>query len=45
MMTDPRFRGDLLITDRISLEELVEKGFHALLNEKDKHVKVLVRPS
>jgi (R,R)-butanediol dehydrogenase / meso-butanediol dehydrogenase / diacetyl reductase len=45
MMTDPRFRSDLLITDRISLEELVEKGFHALLNEKDKHVKVLVRPS
>ncbi|MFN7993868.1 MAG: 2,3-butanediol dehydrogenase [Bryobacteraceae bacterium] len=44
MMTDPRFRGDLLISDHIGLEELVSKGYHGLLNEKDKHVKILVRP-
>ena len=43
-MTDPRFRADLLITDRIGLEDLVAKGYHGLLHEKDKHVKVLVRP-
>jgi (R,R)-butanediol dehydrogenase/meso-butanediol dehydrogenase/diacetyl reductase len=44
MMTDPRFRGDLLITDHIGLDELVGKGYHGLLHEKDKHVKMLVRP-
>ena len=44
MMTDPRFRGDLLITDHIGLDDLVSKGYHGLLNEKDKHVKMLVRP-
>ena len=25
MMTDPRFRGDVLITDRIALDDLVDK--------------------
>jgi (R,R)-butanediol dehydrogenase/meso-butanediol dehydrogenase/diacetyl reductase len=44
LMSGPRFPGDLLITDRISLDDLVGKGYHALLNEKDKHVKMLVRP-
>lgn len=44
IMTDPRFRGDILITDRIELEELIGKGYHGLLNEKDQHVKILVRP-
>ena len=44
MMTDQRFRGDLLITDRIGLDDLVERGYYGLLNEKDKHVKMLVRP-
>ena len=45
MMTDPRFRGDLLITDRIALDDLVGRGYFGLLNEKDKHVKILVRPA
>ena len=44
MMTDPRFRGDLLITDHIGLDDLVGRGYFGLLNEKDKHVKMLVRP-
>jgi len=44
IMTDPRFRGDLLITDRIGLDDLIGKGYYGLLNEKDKHVKMLVRP-
>jgi len=43
-MTDPRFHGDLLITDRIGLDDLVSTGYFGLLNEKDKHVKILVRP-
>jgi len=44
MMTNPGFRGDVLITDRIGLDDLVGKGYHGLLHEKDKHVKMLVRP-
>jgi len=44
IMTDPRFRGGLLITDHIGLDDLVGKGYHGLLHEKDKHVKMLVRP-
>jgi (R,R)-butanediol dehydrogenase/meso-butanediol dehydrogenase/diacetyl reductase len=44
IMTDPRFRGDLLITDHIGLDDLVGKGYNGLLNEKNKHVKMLVRP-
>lgn len=44
IMTDPRFCGDLLITDRIGLDDLVVTGYHGLLHEKDKHVKILVRP-
>ena len=44
IMSDPRFRGDLLITDHIGLDDLLGKGYHGLLHEKDKHVKMLVRP-
>lgn len=44
IMSDPRFRGDLLITDHIGLDELIGKGYHGLLHEKEKHVKILVRP-
>jgi (R,R)-butanediol dehydrogenase/meso-butanediol dehydrogenase/diacetyl reductase len=44
MMSDKRFRGDVLITDRIELDALITKGYHGLLHEKDRHVKILVRP-
>jgi (R,R)-butanediol dehydrogenase/meso-butanediol dehydrogenase/diacetyl reductase len=44
MMTDPRFRPDLLITDRIGLDQLVETGYRSLLEEKDRNVKTLVKP-
>lgn len=44
MMTDPRFRPDVLISDRIALDDLVSKGYHGLLHEKQRHVKILVRP-
>lgn len=33
-----------MITGRIKLGESLEKGFHALLTEREKHVKILVRP-
>ena len=35
MMTDKRFKGQELITGRISLDDLVEKGYHGLLYEKE----------
>lgn len=44
MMSDPCFRPDLLVTDRIGLDDLIAKGYDALLNEKDRHIKILVRP-
>jgi len=44
IMADPRFRGDLLITDHIGLDDLIGKGYQGLLHEKDEHVKILVRP-
>jgi hypothetical protein len=44
MMTNPRFRADALISDRIGLDELVSKGYYGLLHEKERHVKILVRP-
>lgn len=45
MMTDARFRADLLISDRIGIDDLVSKGYHGLLHEKECHVKILVRPA
>ncbi len=44
MMTDGRFRGDLLITRKIPLDDLVVGGLRALLTEKGKHVKIIVSP-
>jgi (R,R)-butanediol dehydrogenase / meso-butanediol dehydrogenase / diacetyl reductase len=44
MMTDPRFKGEELITGRIPLEDLVQKGYHGLLYEKESNVKTLVSP-
>jgi len=43
-MADPRFKGDALITGKIQLEDIIDKGFRPLLEEKDKHVKILVSP-
>ena len=42
MMGDARFKGDVLITQRIHLENLISEGFRPLLTEKSKHVKTLV---
>ncbi|THC93781.1 hypothetical protein EYZ11_006727 [Aspergillus tanneri] len=36
--SDPR----LMVTSKIRLEEVEDKGFKALINEQDKHVKILV---
>ena len=33
-----------MVTSRIGLEDLVEKGVHQLMENKDDHVKILVTP-
>jgi hypothetical protein len=44
MTTDERFNGEELITDRVALEDLVEKDYQGLLHEKENDVKRLVSP-
>jgi (R,R)-butanediol dehydrogenase/meso-butanediol dehydrogenase/diacetyl reductase len=44
MMTDPRFKGEELVTGHIPLDDLVEKGYHGLLYEKENNIKTLVSP-
>ncbi|KAI0704212.1 alcohol dehydrogenase GroES domain protein [Cerioporus squamosus] len=45
-VAEGKFKGlENLITRRIGLEDFVEKGIHALIHEKDQHVKILVHPS
>ncbi|KAI0773007.1 alcohol dehydrogenase GroES domain protein [Trametes elegans] len=44
-VAEGKFEGlDTLITRRIGLEDVVDKGIKALINEKDEHVKILVSP-
>lgn len=33
-----------MVTSRISLDDIVEKGFEELVNNKDNHIKIMVRP-
>jgi (R,R)-butanediol dehydrogenase/meso-butanediol dehydrogenase/diacetyl reductase len=44
LMSDPRFKGEDLITGRIPLDDLVNRGYHGLLYEKESNVKTLVSP-
>jgi (R,R)-butanediol dehydrogenase/meso-butanediol dehydrogenase/diacetyl reductase len=44
MMANPLFRADVLTTGRIGLDRLVDTGYRCLLEEKDSHIKTLVRP-
>jgi (R,R)-butanediol dehydrogenase/meso-butanediol dehydrogenase/diacetyl reductase len=45
LLADGRLTGDELITGRIVLDDLIEKGFEELIRNKEEHVKILVRPS
>lgn len=33
-----------MVTRRVALEEVVQQGFEELINNKDKHVKILITP-
>jgi len=42
---DGLFEGiEKLVTKRVALEEVVDKGFEELINNKDLHIKILVTP-
>ncbi|ELZ98137.1 alcohol dehydrogenase zinc-binding domain protein [Haloferax mucosum ATCC BAA-1512] len=45
MLADGRLDPEPLVTDRISLEALVEDGFEQLLDPESEHVKILVKPN
>lgn len=34
-----------MVTGRISVEDVVEKGFKELINNKDQHIKIMVTPN
>jgi len=42
-LSEGKLKAADMITARIPLADLVEKGFMTLKNEKDKHVKILVQ--
>lgn len=45
LLADGRLSGKALITGRIVLDDLVEKGFQELIGNRENHVKILVRPN
>lgn len=42
MMAEGKFNGDILITRKIPLDDIVEDGFKALIRHKEENVKILV---
>ena len=44
MMAEGKFKGEPLITGKIGLDDIVRKGFNALIHAKETHVKILVVP-
>ncbi len=44
LIEDGRINAKDLVSERISLENIVEEGFEELVSNKDRHVKILVQP-
>jgi (R,R)-butanediol dehydrogenase / meso-butanediol dehydrogenase / diacetyl reductase len=44
MIADHRLPGLELVTSRIALDDVVERGFEELLTNRDAHVKILIEP-
>ena len=44
LLADGRMSGDGLISSRIVLDDLIEKGFEELIHNKENHIKILVEP-
>jgi (R,R)-butanediol dehydrogenase/meso-butanediol dehydrogenase/diacetyl reductase len=45
LMQDARIDAGRLVTERIPLSDVIERGLEELATHKDRHVKILVRPS
>jgi (R,R)-butanediol dehydrogenase/meso-butanediol dehydrogenase/diacetyl reductase len=43
-LVDGRLQATPMITGKIKLDEIIEKGFKELVENKDKHIKILVSP-
>lgn len=44
LLNDGRLNAKPLITGKISIDDIVEKGFEELVNRKDENIKIIVRP-
>jgi threonine dehydrogenase-like Zn-dependent dehydrogenase len=45
MMAEGKLKGyEKMVTARISLDDVVSKGFEELINHKDDHIKIMVTP-
>jgi (R,R)-butanediol dehydrogenase / meso-butanediol dehydrogenase / diacetyl reductase len=44
MIADHRLPGLELVTSRIALDDVVERGFEELLTNRDAHIKILIEP-
>ncbi|AOY75853.1 2,3-butanediol dehydrogenase [Clostridium formicaceticum] len=44
LMNDGRIQADALITGKIKIDDLVEKGFDELVHRKEENIKILVTP-
>ncbi|MDD4550429.1 MAG: zinc-binding dehydrogenase, partial [Syntrophomonadaceae bacterium] len=44
MLTDGRIDAETMITGRIKLDDILEKGFQELINHKDTNIKIIVSP-
>ena len=45
LMKDHRVNAGDQVTSRISLSDVVEQGFEELVENRNRHVKILVQPS
>ncbi|MBO8168942.1 MAG: 2,3-butanediol dehydrogenase [Thermoanaerobacteraceae bacterium] len=45
LLSDGRIKAESLITGKISLDDIVEKGFEELINRKEENIKILVSPA
>jgi len=44
MIDDGRIDAETMITGRIKLDDIIEKGFEELVNNKDENIKIIVSP-
>ncbi len=44
MINDGRLNADTMITGKIKLDDIIEKGFEELVNNKDQNIKIIVSP-